>query len=1128
MKKLKKILLINWLYFSKQLIEVDDINFLTGKNGAGKSTVIDALQIVFLGELNARNFNKAANESSQRTLDGYLRADMDPSSTKSRRGKDFSSYIACEFCDEQEGKQFVTGIVFDCHSDGSKQNRFFIYDGTIPESCYLVNRRAMSISDLRTYFKAIPNAHFKFYETGPQYRRDMLAKWNVHSDQVCRMMKKAVSFKPIVDIQQFITENICDIPKRPDIESMQQNIRDYKRHEQLAQRQEEKLTALTEINRLFREMNSAIDRMQQQSFLILWAEKVQAENQILKLEVEKEDCQQGIAQAADDYQRLSDEIAQKTKRKEELIADRATSNVFQEKNRLEAEKAHLEQERNRLAALLNNTALEIKKEAQVLCSVCKSIADWTYDCSLASLVQAASNMVEAYGALCQCTSDSFRNALSHFETAQQATAQFSKCLRDAAYHVETHLADVEGNIDSAEAVLSNLRRNVKPYPKGLLDLKKRIEDYLSQKSTPRVSVEILADVLEIADGQDSWRGAVEGYLNTQKFYLLVSPEFYRDALTLYDRIKHDYPQQSFGLVDIGKLREKGFAPAWDDSLAKKVDTSNPLARDYIDYLLGHVVCCTHVQQLRKHKTAITADGMVYSGYVARPIPKDRMEDTFIGKKAVELRIARIESDIQGFKVEQQRWLPIHNQLNKEKNREFLFTQRFVQDELVQRQADYLRGLEILQRIDKIVDQISHLDLFWVAKLDEQINALEKEVKELEGKRTQCSEQKGKLEARVYELEYDKLPDVYQILTSREDRISEEFSATFCDTVGIPRYNQELSRLKKPEIILRNFRDGGAFAQAQKDADTSRSRLFQARRKYADDFKPCSFRVEVMDNDEYDAERHLLAESELPQYREKIKKARESALEQFQNDFLAKLGSSIEQVQEQVKNLNKALRQAQFGTDRYQFCVGSNPDYADYYNMIMAPENREGEGGIFALAFQEKYGALIDDLFGRITVSDDTQLNARKQSELQQNIDLYTDYRTYLKFDLETTDQNGNKQLLSQTLNTKSGGETQTPFYIAVLASFAQLYQVNNLSGIANNTVRLVVFDEAFNKMDSDRIIESVRLLRKMHLQAIICTPPDKLPDIGPLADKTLLVRKDKYNMNVLTWSKETESVWNEE
>ena len=77
MKKLKKILLINWLYFSKEIIEVGDVNFLTGKNGAGKSTVIDALQIVLLGETNARNFNLAANERSQRTLDGYLRADMD-------------------------------------------------------------------------------------------------------------------------------------------------------------------------------------------------------------------------------------------------------------------------------------------------------------------------------------------------------------------------------------------------------------------------------------------------------------------------------------------------------------------------------------------------------------------------------------------------------------------------------------------------------------------------------------------------------------------------------------------------------------------------------------------------------------------------------------------------------------------------------------------------------------------------------------------------------------------------------------------------------------------------------------------------------------------------------------------
>lgn len=259
MKKLKKILLINWLYFSKELIEVGDVNFLTGKNGAGKSTVIDALQIVLLGETNARNFNQAANEKSQRTLDGYLRADMDENNPYSRRGKDFSSYIACEFQDEVEGTSFVTGVVFDCRSDGSRQERFFIYVGTLPENCFIENGEAMEIPALRRYLKQ-NYAKAEIYDTQKEYRRNMLSRWNVHNEQVLRMMKKAVSFRPIVDIQKFITENICDIPDKPDIEAMQQNIRDYKRHELLAQRQEEKLAALQEIGRLYREMHQAIDR----------------------------------------------------------------------------------------------------------------------------------------------------------------------------------------------------------------------------------------------------------------------------------------------------------------------------------------------------------------------------------------------------------------------------------------------------------------------------------------------------------------------------------------------------------------------------------------------------------------------------------------------------------------------------------------------------------------------------------------------------------------------------------------------------------------------------------------------------------------------------------------------------
>lgn len=1111
MKKLKKILLINWLYFSKEIIEVGDVNFLTGKNGAGKSTVIDALQIVLLGETNARNFNQAANEKSQRTLDGYLRADMDENNPYSRRGKDFSSYIACEFLDEIEGTSFVTGVVFDCRSDGSKQERFFIYVGTLPENCFVDNGEAMEIPALRRFLKQ-HYAKAEIYDTQKEYRRNMLSRWNVHNEQVLRMMKKAVSFRPIVDIQKFITENICDIPEKPDIEAMQQNIRDYKRHEMLAQRQEEKLSALQEIGKLYREMNQAIDRWRVQSFLVLWSHKELVQAQIDRRELEKQDCAADLVSTEKAIETLTTQIEQKESRRRELDLACAQSSVFQEEERLRNQKQMLLDEQKKLMQDLQALTVEIKRDALWWNELCRAVLAWNSEEVLGPVQDAAEEVLKTFKLFTAGNYEIFSHSLTPFEEVQQAVAALSNAIRNARYKVQDHIAELRTWKDEKNSALANLRKNIKDYPRGLLQFKERLANELEKQAGCAVRIDILADVLELAD--ERWRGAVEGYLNAQKFYLLVDPAYYQDALSIFDRIKNEFGP-SFGLVDIGKLREREKMSPWDDSLAKKVETENMLARSYIDYLLGRVVCCNTVAQLRKHRTAITADGMLYQGYVARVIRRELMDDAFIGRRAVSLRISRLQEELAQIEAELRHWAPILQLLSKQK--EPLFTQYFVQNIVVEKQHAYLRGIEINGEITSIDEQLSKLDLLWLDEQRKTIALLGDEIVVLNKDKETKVLQIGQYKERIRQLDFEVLPDHYQQLTGIEDRLQDEFPVAYQQNTGIPRYQQELSRLKRADVVYKNF--SNRLEQSVNERETTRRKLFTARKEYTDRFKPCSFRVESMDNDEYEAEQRLLEESELPKYREKIRAARESAMEQFQNDFLAKLKSSIDQVQDQVRSLNRALRQAQFGTDSYQFRVERNPDYAEYYDMIMAPELMEGDMGLFALPFQDKYGHLIEKLFSQITMADDTQLNARKQSELQENIQRYTDFRTYLKFDLETTDQNGSKQLLSQTLNTKSGGETQTPFYIAVLASFAQLYRVNDTSSFGN-TVRLAVFDEAFNKMDSDRIIESVHLLRKMGLQAIICTPPDKVSDIMPIADRTLLVDKNKYKMHILPFGKE--------
>lgn len=1112
MKKLKKILLINWLYFSKELIEVDDINFLTGKNGAGKSTVIDALQIVLLGETNSRNFNQAANEKSQRTLEGYLRADMDENNPNSRRGKDFSSFIACEFWDDVESKPFVSGVMFDCRSDGGSQEHFFLYDGPLPEDCFVRQGEAIDLPNLRSFLKTY-GVRGKLYDTQKQYRADLLAKWNVHNEQVMRMMKKAVSFRPIVDIQKFITENICDIPEKPDIEAMQQTIRDYKRDEQLAQRQEEKLEALHNIRRHYQDWQQAIERWRIQSFLSRWAEKEVQQAAIERAEQAKRECEAALGEAEKQIEALATEIGQKENRQRELDRAIAQSNVYQEAERLEQQKAERVVEQKKLMDGCQKLALEMRREAGRINHICEKVMAWEEE-TLTPVQQAAENAKKAYTPFESAGPDLFARPISLFEQAQSATSDFWRSVRNTAHKVEDQVDAYKIEADQKKAALANLRKNVKDYPRGLIELQKRLSTELEQRIGHPVEVYILADVLEIRE--EAWRGAVEGYLNMQKFYLLVEPVYYQSALKLYDQIKRDFMQNTFGIVDVGKLREQEKIEPKENSLAQKVETQNDLARSYIDYLLGRVICCSRVEELRDYKTAITAEGMLYQGYVARPLRRSWMEDAFIGRRAVELRIRRLEVELAQVEGAIRYWNPILQVLKNQD--EPLFTQFFVQNTVQEKLDGYTRSLEIKKEIVEIDNQLSHLDLFWLDEQRRIVDGLRKEIEELRSKQQNTVEQRGKLKAQIKQLEYEKLPQLYQKLTELEDDLSERFSAEYREQMGLPRYQQELARLKRPAVVQKNFSD--QLARSRNEQEVTQQKLLQARRDYADHFKPCSFRVDALDNDEYEMERQALEESELPKYREKIKAAWESALEQFQNDFLSKLKSSIDQVREQVKNLNKALKQAKFGTDQYLFRVDRNPDYADYYDMIMAPELMEGEGGLFALPFQQKYGKLIESLFNQIATSDDTQINARKQSELQQNIERFTDFRTYLKFDLETTDQNGSKQLLSQTLNIKSGGETQTPFYIAVLASFAQLYQVNNPSVLASNTVRLVVFDEAFNKMDSDRIVESVRLLRKMGLQAIICTPPDKLPDIMPLADRTHLVIKEKYKMHIKAWGKE--------
>jgi uncharacterized protein YPO0396 len=162
--------------------------------------------------------------------------------------------------------------------------------------------------------------------------------------------------------------------------------------------------------------------------------------------------------------------------------------------------------------------------------------------------------------------------------------------------------------------------------------------------------------------------------------------------------------------------------------------------------------------------------------------------------------------------------------------------------------------------------------------------------------------------------------------------------------------------------------------------------------------------------------------------------------------------------------------------------------------------------LFSYNFQQRHGDTVSELFRQIVDIGEGVLTADQRQRLSENLEKFTDYRTYLDFDMVNVDDEGRESRLSRVIAKKSGGETQTPFYIAVLASFLQLYRVRQPDA---NTLRLIVFDEAYSKMDHQRIQESIKLIREMGLQVILSAPTEKIGDIAPLVDRNLCVTRVK-------------------
>ena len=226
MKKLTRIKLVNWHYFGNETIDVNGSFLLSGENASGKSTILDAIQLILT--TNTRRFNPAANEKSKRDLKGYVRCKTGEEGNTYVRKNSVISYVALEFYEESKDRFFVLGAKFDSPDEEAEIRRiWFCEEGTLDGFSFIVDNKPATDEQFKNNGKKIA------YIRSTKEAKDRFKRRLGNLDETFfDMIPKSLAFKPMDNVKKFITQFILP-EKQIEVDVLRENIRNLREMQEL-------------------------------------------------------------------------------------------------------------------------------------------------------------------------------------------------------------------------------------------------------------------------------------------------------------------------------------------------------------------------------------------------------------------------------------------------------------------------------------------------------------------------------------------------------------------------------------------------------------------------------------------------------------------------------------------------------------------------------------------------------------------------------------------------------------------------------------------------------------------------------------------------------------------------------
>ena len=697
-KTATKLLLVQWARFQNECIRLEGSTLLTGVNGSGKSTVLDAMTYLLTGNT---QFNKAAKDRD-RTVIGYVRGDTKSNGTERYlRTGEVISYIAMEFWSPLDQSFLVVGVCMESDNEIACRSSWFVCrDARIDEINFTSTEgkriRFTPKNELAVRGEKLRSAEFLGKERGvEQVLRALGLRCNA-SKYRSRLLKM-MAFNPENNIDQFIQDCVLE-PGRVDslkelreqrhqfdhIKEMYENLRSSKAQletiEQRTGEYERKLRSLRirELMLLYQDLREKEEEKKQEE-IRLEALKTKKE----RLEIRQKELDKRYKEAGERCRIAENNDIFRGVRESIQALERQIEKLNEEKEKQE-----------------NGLALLMKLQAQI-----SAILKW------------ADPFIEV--------EEEDRNCLAHLsEGGRQIEEKLRSYLRfkeqmqgqkqifwEEEIHCGDRIRELDQELDELETEIKQLKSNQMVFPKNAEAAKRIIYEELKQQGI-QTDVRLFAELVqEVKDAE--WRAAIETFLGRKRFYIIVDGQYCHKAMEVLERRK----LHGVHVVITDKLPETDISAG---SAAEMLVIPNVYARRYANYLLNGIHLCGSLEELHEYpRGGLMKNGMLAKSYAVSNMDVDGTEFC-LGGDAIRLQLNRKEG-AKKQKQEERR----SNQKHREQSRRYRSEIEGVDWEAGHYDFDAAKSLEATlgrkERIQQDIDKIQSNPDF-LAVLQEQQDA----------------------------------------------------------------------------------------------------------------------------------------------------------------------------------------------------------------------------------------------------------------------------------------------------------------------------------------------------------------------------------------------------------------------